>query len=243
MRSKKRSRARQKAQDSVKRRRRNVKVDHVDEQDEDSDDEDEIRDFRRVQIVQGNPQQEIRPTPVPTLNDVSGQSNAHRPNEQEAHNTSRGVSQHPGTSINDTEISEISLDQTQQQRNIFDDPDVPIERSNNYAVPKLDRTMNDIFSDELYNANFVDNTSSSSKASQALVSPPRPSTLFAERLQTANYHHSTSRPKSSPPAPFKTGSPLTSGHESLFQGFIQSSDVGSSSDDSMVDNSPFMDAS
>lgn len=212
-----------------------MEVNHVDDQDEESDDEDEIRNFRRVQNVQGNPQQEFRPTHVPTLNDVSGQSTSHSPNEQDAHNVSQGASEHPETSTNGTEISEVSPDQTQQQRNIFASTDVPIERPINFAVPKLDRTMNGVCSDELYDTNFVGNTSSSSKANQASIYPP--SKLFAQRLQAAKDHHLTSRSNPSLPTPFKTGSPLTSAHQTLF---VQPSDVRYTSVNSMADNWPFM---
>lgn len=210
-----------------------MEADHADEQNEESDDEDEIRDFRRVQIVQGNFQQEIRSTPGPTLNDVSGQSTSQSPNEQDAHNVSLGANQHPETSTNDTDISEISPEQTEQQKNVFASTGVDNERPMDFAVPKLDRTMNDIFSDELYNVNFVANTSTSSKpANEASMSPP--SGLFAERLQAAKHHHSTARSRPSLPTPFKAGSPLTSAHGSLL---IQTSDVRSTSV-----NSPFMDA-
>ncbi|KAG8160469.1 hypothetical protein KVR01_010005 [Diaporthe batatas] len=77
-----------------------------------------------------------------------------------------------------------------------------------HTVPKLDRTMTDIYSDELYNPNF--SITSVSQPSQTTVSPNHE--VFAQRLQAANSQHlsatqspiSTSRGRS----PFRQGSPL-----------------------------------
>ncbi|KAK0651328.1 hypothetical protein B0T16DRAFT_322546 [Cercophora newfieldiana] len=75
------------------------------------------------------------------------------------------------------------------------------------SVPKLDRTMTDIYADELYNPNF---TLGATPSSQVPISPSN--AIFAQRLQAANQHLSavqspvstTSRDKS----PFRNGSPL-----------------------------------
>jgi hypothetical protein len=75
------------------------------------------------------------------------------------------------------------------------------------TVPKLDRTMTDIYADELYNPHF---TLSSAPSTQVPVSPSNG--LFQQRIQAANQHLSavqspvstTSRDKS----PFRNGSPL-----------------------------------
>jgi hypothetical protein len=76
------------------------------------------------------------------------------------------------------------------------------------SVPKLDRTMTDAYTDELYSPNFTITPSSSSHPS---ISPT--SDLFNQRLQAANQHLSavsnsptsaTSRDRS----PFRAGSPL-----------------------------------
>lgn len=78
-------------------------------------------------------------------------------------------------------------------------------------VPKLDRTMTDVYSDELYSPHFTITSASPQPPSQAAVSPN--SGVFAERLALANNQHlsavqspasSTSRTNS----PFRHGSPL-----------------------------------
>ncbi|TQN72092.1 Transcriptional regulator RPN4 [Colletotrichum shisoi] len=77
-------------------------------------------------------------------------------------------------------------------------------------VPKLDRTMTDIYNDELYSPNFTI-TSASPAQSQMAVSPSND--VFAQRLTAANNQHlsavhspasSVSRDRS----PFRQGSPL-----------------------------------
>jgi hypothetical protein len=77
------------------------------------------------------------------------------------------------------------------------------------AVPKLDRTMTDVYNDELYNPNF---TIASSTSGPASMSPT--SDLFKQRVQAANNQHlsavtnspvsATSRDRS----PFQQNSPL-----------------------------------
>jgi len=77
-------------------------------------------------------------------------------------------------------------------------------------VPKLDRTMTDVYNDELYNPNFAITSTSPSQPHMA-VSPTND--VFNQRLQAANSQHlsaahspasSVSRDRS----PFRTGSPL-----------------------------------
>jgi hypothetical protein len=78
---------------------------------------------------------------------------------------------------------------------------------NPVPVPKLDRTMTDVYGDELYNPNF---TITSASTGQIPVSPSNE--IFTQRLQAANQHLSvaqspvsaTSRDRS----PFRTNSPL-----------------------------------
>ncbi|ROT34934.1 hypothetical protein SODALDRAFT_353380 [Sodiomyces alkalinus F11] len=53
--------------------------------------------------------------------------------------------------------------------------------------PKLDRTMTDIYSDELYNPNFTITSSSSPQQSQVAMSPS--SDVFSQRLHAANNQH------------------------------------------------------
>ncbi|KAL6915917.1 hypothetical protein ACHAPO_005372 [Fusarium lateritium] len=77
-------------------------------------------------------------------------------------------------------------------------------------APKLDRTMTDIYGDELYSPNFA---VTSTPPSQAQVSVSPTNDVFNQRLHAANNQHlsaahspasSTSRDRS----PFRTGSPL-----------------------------------
>ncbi|OLN92165.1 Transcriptional regulator RPN4 [Colletotrichum chlorophyti] len=85
------------------------------------------------------------------------------------------------------------------------------------SIPKLDRTMTDVYNDELYNPNFTI-TSASPAQSQMAASPSNE--VFAQRLHAANNQHlsaaqspvsSVSRDRS----PFRQGSPLapTSSHD------------------------------
>ncbi|KAG5662258.1 hypothetical protein KAF25_004497 [Fusarium avenaceum] len=77
-------------------------------------------------------------------------------------------------------------------------------------APKLDRTMTDVYADELYSPNFAITSTPPSQA-QLPVSPTND--VFSQRLHAANSQHlnaahspasSTSRDRS----PFRTGSPL-----------------------------------
>ncbi|KAI1499464.1 hypothetical protein F5X99DRAFT_390075 [Biscogniauxia marginata] len=83
--------------------------------------------------------------------------------------------------------------------------------SNN--IPKLDRTMTDIYNDELYNPNFTITSASPPPQAHLAMSPSNE--LFAKRLQAANSQHlsavqspvsSASRDRS----PFRQGSPYAS---------------------------------
>ncbi|KAL1860611.1 hypothetical protein Daus18300_009101 [Diaporthe australafricana] len=80
-----------------------------------------------------------------------------------------------------------------------------------HTVPKLDRTMTDIYSDELYNPNFSITSMSPSQPSQTTMSPNHE--VFAQRLQAANSQHlsATHSPISTISrgrSPFRQGSPL-----------------------------------
>lgn len=86
-------------------------------------------------------------------------------------------------------------------------------RNNAYAsnpnMPKLDRTMTDIYSDELYSPSFTITSASPAAQSQLAMSPTND--LFAQRLQAANSQHlsATQSPTSSSShSPFRHGSPL-----------------------------------
>jgi hypothetical protein len=81
------------------------------------------------------------------------------------------------------------------------------------TVPKLDRTMTDIYSDELYNPNFAITSTTSPSQSQLAMSPVND--VFSQRLNAANNQHLSAR--QSPVAsngsierssPFRNSSPL-----------------------------------
>jgi protein RPN4 len=81
------------------------------------------------------------------------------------------------------------------------------------TVPKLDRTMTDIYSDELYNPNFqLTSAPSSNPAPTVTISPQND--VFSQRLQAANSQHlsaNTQTPLTIPSrerSPFRQGSPL-----------------------------------
>ncbi|KAI1472030.1 uncharacterized protein F4812DRAFT_449797 [Daldinia caldariorum] len=97
-----------------------------------------------------------------------------------------------------------SEDDCRRARNVF----------HTQQVPKLDRTMTDIYSDELYSPNFTITSASPPPQTQMAMSPSND--LFAQRLQAANSQHlsavqspvsSTSRDDQSP---FRQGSPYAS---------------------------------
>lgn len=80
----------------------------------------------------------------------------------------------------------------------------------NNVPPKLDRTMTDIYSDELYSPNFTITSASPPPQTHMVMSPSNE--LFAQTLQAANRHLSAgqSSVSSSPRnySPFRNGSPL-----------------------------------
>lgn len=78
-------------------------------------------------------------------------------------------------------------------------------------VPKLDRTMTDIYADELFNPNFNVSATSPSQANITAMSPTHE--IFSQRVQAANNQHltTTQSPMSSISrgrSPFKQSSPL-----------------------------------
>ncbi|KAI1076477.1 hypothetical protein F5B20DRAFT_317783 [Whalleya microplaca] len=84
---------------------------------------------------------------------------------------------------------------------------------NNQNMPKLDRTMTDIYSDELFNPNVTFTSASPPLPTRLAVSPS--SDLFAQRLQAANSQHlsavqSPVSNSSSDRSPFRQGSPYAS---------------------------------
>lgn len=81
------------------------------------------------------------------------------------------------------------------------------------GVPKLERTMTDIYSDELYNPNFTIAAAPPTTMPQSTISPH--ADLFNQRLQAANNQHLSANNSqlsmTIPPrdkSPFRQGSPL-----------------------------------
>ncbi|KAI0145246.1 hypothetical protein GGR57DRAFT_517311 [Xylariaceae sp. FL1272] len=96
--------------------------------------------------------------------------------------------------------------------------------TNGVNPPKLDRTMTDIYNDELYNPNFTITSASPSPHTQMALSPSNE--LFAQRLQAANSQHlsaaqspvsTVSRDRS----PFRQGSPYASAAHEFPKGSTQ----------------------
>ncbi|KAI8963045.1 hypothetical protein F5Y11DRAFT_356576 [Daldinia sp. FL1419] len=101
----------------------------------------------------------------------------------------------------------------------------------NQQVPKLDRTMTDIYNDELYSPNFTITSASPPPPTQMAISPSND--LFAQRLQAANSQHlsavqspvsSTSRDDQSP---FRQGSPYASAINDFPQVGVDQMRIGS----------------
>jgi len=81
------------------------------------------------------------------------------------------------------------------------------------SVPKLDRTMTDVYADELYNPSFQITSAAPTSTSNVAVSPQND--IFSQRLQAANSQHlsvSNTTPLTINPSrersPFRQGSPL-----------------------------------
>lgn len=83
------------------------------------------------------------------------------------------------------------------------------------AVPKLERTMTDIYSDELYNPNFTISAAPQTSVPAPIVTISPHNDVFSQRLQAANNQHLSASnaqvPMSIPQrdrSPFRQGSPL-----------------------------------
>lgn len=95
-----------------------------------------------------------------------------------------------------------------------DSPSTPLESApmEFRNVPKLDRTMSDVYNDELYSPNFAFTSAPTTKSSTTTALPQ--SDVFSQTLQKANSQH-LSAPSHSPlsnnprrTSPFRQGSPL-----------------------------------
>ncbi|KAI0914654.1 hypothetical protein F4823DRAFT_293476 [Ustulina deusta] len=85
--------------------------------------------------------------------------------------------------------------------------------ANGVNTPKLDRTMTDVYGDELYSPNFTITSASPPPQTHMVMSPP--SDLFTQRVQAANSQHflATQSPVSNDSgaqSPFCQGSPYAS---------------------------------
>jgi len=91
---------------------------------------------------------------------------------------------------------------------------LPLDITDFRSVPKLDRTMSDIYNDELYSPSFTFTSAPSTKAETMPMSHPQ-SAVFSQMLQAANSQH-LSAPSRSPlgdqardqKVAFREGSPL-----------------------------------
>jgi len=96
----------------------------------------------------------------------------------------------------------------------YEDQSRKIEFRNVSAIPKLDRTMSDIYNDELYSPSFTYTSAPSTKGENMPMSHPQ-SAVFSQMLQAANNQH-LSAPSRSPlgdqgrdqKIAFREGSPL-----------------------------------
>ncbi|KAL2755856.1 hypothetical protein ACRALDRAFT_2042121 [Sodiomyces alcalophilus JCM 7366] len=102
-------------------------------------------------------------------------------------------------------LAGVGEDNANQRRN-------RMNASFHHDPPKLDRTMTDIYGDELYHPNFTITSSSSPQQSHVAMSPS--SDVFSRRIQAANTQHlsAAQSPASSivsrERSPFRQGSPM-----------------------------------
>jgi 26S proteasome regulatory subunit N4 len=89
----------------------------------------------------------------------------------------------------------------------------PEFRSTN-TIPKLDRTMSDVYNDELYSPSFSFTSAPPPKLENTMLSPSQQSDIFSQRLQAANSQHLSASSQPALPdqsrgrSPFRQGSPL-----------------------------------
>jgi hypothetical protein len=115
---------------------------------------------------------------------------------------------------------------------LLEQPEDDRRRKNGFnSVPKLDRTMTDIYGDELYNPNFSITSAPPSHAGPTSTSPTHD--MFAQRLQAINSQHlSAHSPVSSTPrdkSPFRHGSPLAPAPAQDFGGNMAAAAAATSS--------------
>ena len=95
-------------------------------------------------------------------------------------------------------------------------------------IPKLDRTMSDIYQDELYNPNVSVSASArtpqSCSSQNAMLSPFH--SVFSERLQAANNRHISARSESPAHTVTRERSPFRQGHEHSAEQYLSPNQPG-----------------
>ena len=146
-----------------------------------------------------------RSQPVSVASSIASDSPATPAGEPEG---DRRLHSSSSSNSNNNNTGEIFSDFVEFPPSPPDSPS-PVEAAM-HTVPKLDRTMTDVYNDELYNPNF---TITSSSSGQVPISPSS-SDLFSQRLQAANSQHLSAATQSPVSAasrdqsPFRKGSPL-----------------------------------
>ncbi|KAF5543543.1 26S proteasome subunit RPN4 [Fusarium mexicanum] len=113
-------------------------------------------------------------------------------------------------------VGETDSSERRRKGNVLDDGLISTNKSSHFHysgfanAPKLDRTMTDIYADELYSPNFI---ITSTPPSQTQVSLSPTNDVFSQRLNAANNQHlsaaqSPVSTNSRDRSPFRTGSPL-----------------------------------
>lgn len=216
----KRPRAEQRGRDSAKRRRVDAQTGHVAEEEDD-----EIRDFRRVQIVQEDREQTVGLPSTTTHSRASGQTQtpsddgflplSHYAEQHRKSSPSRQMSSIHARSHEDTQSKEYDFFVSPVEWWDHASNGAIAQWESNASLPskRLDRTMTDIYNDELYNPGPTITSASPSQPGQALRPPQRE--LFAQRLQAANDQHLSRNQSTSTTlrvhqrsSPFRHGSPL-----------------------------------
>lgn len=111
-------------------------------------------------------------------------------------------------------------------------PDFNNQNAMSMGVPKLNRTISDIYQDELYNTTVVPTSSQQMRKANTNMGSQPYRNLFADRLNAANQGHLSARSQSPAPtsmnrerSPFRQGSPLAADFRQ--QARLQASGLGS----------------
>lgn len=156
--------------------------------------------------ISGGP---TRSHPVSVASSVAGGDSPATPSFHETEDDCRRPRNGEASSLTKHFLYENDFDDFENYLHLFDDTVY-----NNNHVPKLDRTMTDIYNDELFNPNFTITSASPPPQTQIAMSPSNE--LFAQRLQAANSQHLSavqspiSNPSRDDQSPFRQGSPYAS---------------------------------